>query len=123
MGGFLQFLFLMAQAFLIMKERGLFEEDPALREMNWRRFEEELRKRSPGAVFSKNKDYYAILGVKRDATPEEIKQAFRTQIKTCHPDLFPDDADKKQRAQELIEAYDVLSDADKRSSFDRWNSF
>jgi DnaJ-domain-containing protein 1 len=125
MGGFFQFLYVlmqMAQAFQMMKDRGLFEEDPVLREANWRRFEEELRQGSRASTFSKNKDFYAILGVKRDATPDEIKQAFRTEIKTCHPDLFPDDAEKADRSKELIEAYDVLSDPDKRASFDRWSS-
>ncbi|SHI66257.1 molecular chaperone DnaJ [Tessaracoccus bendigoensis DSM 12906] len=66
-----------------------------------------------------SKDYYDILGVERDATPEAIKKAYRRRAMKVHPDVAPDDAEAAEKFKELSEAYEVLSDANKRAVFDR----
>ena len=65
------------------------------------------------------KDYYAILGVSRDAGPEEIKKAFRTLARESHPDANPGDPTAEARFREVAEAYEVLSDPDRRRRHDR----
>lgn len=65
------------------------------------------------------KDYYEILGVPRDATGDDIKRAFRRLARDSHPDANPDDPDAEARFREIAEAYEVLSDAEKRASYDR----
>jgi molecular chaperone DnaJ len=65
------------------------------------------------------KDYYKILGVGRDAGPEEIKKAFRRLARETHPDANPDDPAAEGRFREIAEAYEVLSDQDKRARYDR----
>jgi curved DNA-binding protein len=69
-----------------------------------------------------NKDYYAILGVKRDASDKEIKQAFRRLAKKYHPDANRDDPNAEARFKEINEAYEVLSDKEKRSVYDRFGT-
>jgi DnaJ-class molecular chaperone len=64
-------------------------------------------------------DPYETLGVKRDATPDEIRSAYRKLAKTLHPDLNPGDAKAEDRFKSVTAAYDLLSDPDKRSRFDR----
>ena len=64
------------------------------------------------------RDYYATLGVKRDATPAEIKRAFRKLARQHHPDLKPGDKAAEARFKEINEANEVLSDPDKRSKYD-----
>lgn len=66
-----------------------------------------------------SKDYYDILGVERDASPESIKKAYRRRAMKVHPDVAPDDAEAAEKFKELSEAYEVLSDANKRAVFDR----
>lgn len=66
------------------------------------------------------RDYYEVLGVSKDATDAQIKSAFRKAAKTCHPDLHPDDKEAEARFKELNEAYEVLSDADKRAKYDQF---
>ena len=65
------------------------------------------------------KDYYAILGVPRDAPTEEIKKAFRRLARETHPDANPDDPTAEARFREVAEAYEVLSDPDRRRRYDR----
>ena len=63
-------------------------------------------------------DYYEVLGVPRDADPDTIRRAYRKLARKYHPDLNSDD-DAEERFKELGEAYEVLSDADKRERYDR----
>ncbi|MDE2854030.1 MAG: DnaJ domain-containing protein [Chloroflexota bacterium] len=67
-----------------------------------------------------SKDYYDILGVSRNASDDEIKRAFRQKAKQYHPDANPDDANAEARFKEVNEAYEVLSDDDKRSAYNRF---
>ncbi len=63
------------------------------------------------------KDYYAILGVPRNATPEEIKEAYRRLAKEYHPDKNPS-PEAEERLKLVNEAYQVLSDPAKRAEYD-----
>lgn len=67
------------------------------------------------------KDYYAALGVERNATEVEIKKAFRHKARECHPDVC-DDHDAEERFKAINEAYDVLSDPSKREMYDRYGT-
>lgn len=64
------------------------------------------------------KDYYAILGISRDASTAEIKRAYRKLAKQYHPEVNPE-PDAAERFRELTEAYDTLTDPDRRSRYDR----
>ena len=64
------------------------------------------------------RDPYSVLGVKRDAGPDEIKAAWRTKAKSVHPDQNRDDPDATSRFAEVGQAYDILKDPGKRSRFD-----
>ena len=65
------------------------------------------------------KDYYKILGVDRKAGDEEIRKAYRKLAKQYHPDYNPNNSQAEERFKEINEAYEVLSDAKKRSYYDR----
>ncbi len=65
------------------------------------------------------KDYYATLGVARDASAEDIKKAFRRLARETHPDANPGDAAAEARFREVAEAYEVLSDPERRRRYDR----
>ena len=67
-----------------------------------------------------SRDYYTVLSVLRDANDDEIKKAFRQKAKQYHPDANPDDSNAEARFKEVNEAYEVLSDAEKRSAYDRF---
>lgn len=68
-------------------------------------------------------DYYEILGVTRDATAEQIKKAFRSLARETHPDANPGDSEAEARFRQIAEAYEILSDPDKRARFDRGETF
>lgn len=68
------------------------------------------------------KDYYKTLGVDKNATEKEIKQAFRKQAKQWHPDANQDNPNAEAKFKEVNEAYEVLSDATKRSTYDQFGS-
>jgi curved DNA-binding protein len=65
------------------------------------------------------KDYYATLGVPREASEEDIKKAFRKLARQYHPDVAKDKKQAEERFKEINEAYEVLSDPDKRKKYDR----
>jgi molecular chaperone DnaJ len=66
------------------------------------------------------RDYYEILGIPRNAPPEEIKKAYRQMALKHHPDRNPGNKDAEERFKEAAEAYSVLADAQKRSVYDRY---
>lgn len=66
------------------------------------------------------RDYYEILGVPRDASLDDIKKAYRREAKTHHPDKNPGDKEAEEKFKEACEAYEVLSDTEKRSRYDRF---
>ncbi len=66
------------------------------------------------------RDYYEVLGLDRNATESEIKKAYRRLAKQYHPDLNKDDPNAENKFKEMKEAYDVLSDPQKRSRYDRF---
>jgi molecular chaperone DnaJ len=66
------------------------------------------------------RDYYEILGVARDAAPEDVKRAYRKSAAANHPDRNPGDEAAIERFKEAAEAFDVLGDADKRALYDRY---
>ncbi|MEJ5251356.1 MAG: DnaJ domain-containing protein [Chthonomonadetes bacterium] len=68
----------------------------------------------------KYKDYYAILGVPRNATEKEIKQAYRRLARKYHPDVNPGDKSAEEKFKEISEAYEVLSDPEKRAKYDQY---
>jgi curved DNA-binding protein len=68
------------------------------------------------------KDYYATLGVSRTASGEEIKKAFRTLARKFHPDVAKDKKNAEEKFKEINEAYEVLSDAEKRKKYDEYGS-
>lgn len=65
-------------------------------------------------------DYYKILGVDKDIPQKDIRGAYRKRAKQFHPDLHPNDAKAKAKFQALNEAYDVLSDPEKRKKYDQY---
>jgi molecular chaperone DnaJ len=69
-----------------------------------------------------SRDYYEILGVGREATAEEIKKAYRRLALKYHPDRNPGDSECQERFKEINEAYSVLSDPEKRATYDRYGS-
>lgn len=69
-----------------------------------------------------SKDYYEILGVAKTATADEIKKAYRKLANKYHPDKNPDDPSAEDKFKEVKNAYEVLSDPDRRSTYDTYGS-
>src|SRR5262245_48559413 len=69
-----------------------------------------------------NKDFYAELGVKKDATADEIKKSYRKLARANHPDSNPGDSAKHEKFKKVAEAYDVVGDAEKRKKYDEMRS-
>ena len=69
---------------------------------------------------AEKRDYYEVLGVEKNATEEEIKKAYRKKAIQYHPDKNPGDKEAEEKFKEAAEAYDVLSNADKRARYDRY---
>lgn len=69
---------------------------------------------------AEKRDYYEVLGVDRNASEDEIKKAYRKTAKQYHPDLHPGDKAAEEKFKEANEAYEVLSDAEKKAKYDRF---
>jgi curved DNA-binding protein len=67
-------------------------------------------------------DYYKTLGLRRNASQDEIRKAYRELARKYHPDMNPDDKTAKKKFQEVQTAFDVLDDAEKREMYDRYGS-
>ena len=66
------------------------------------------------------RDYYEVLGVQKSATHDEIKKAYRKAAMKYHPDRNPGDKEAEEKFKEVGEAYEVLSDEDKRQRYDQF---
>ncbi len=74
-----------------------------------------------GEVFmAEKRDYYEVLGIDKGANADEIKKAFRKQAKKYHPDLNPDNKEAEAKFKEVNEAYEVLSDSEKKQRYDQF---
>jgi len=69
---------------------------------------------------SEKRDYYEVLGVNKSSSPDEIKKAYRKKAMQYHPDKNPGDAAAEEKFKEANEAYEVLSDADKKAGYDQF---
>lgn len=74
----------------------------------------------PAAAGQQKRDYYEVLGVQRTASAQELKSAFRKVALQYHPDRNPGDKDAEEKFKEASEAYEVLSDPERRAKYDRF---
>src|SRR6476659_1695118 len=65
-------------------------------------------------------DYYQILGLNKNASPDDIKKAYRKMARTHHPDLNPNDKEAHKKFQQINEANEVLADPEKRKKYDQY---
>src|SRR5690349_22601853 len=66
------------------------------------------------------RDYYEILGVEKNASVDDVKKSYRKLAMQYHPDKNPDNKEAEEKFKEATEAYEVLSDGDKRARYDRY---
>ena len=66
------------------------------------------------------RDYYEVLGLSKGASADEIKKSYRQLAKKYHPDLNPDNKEAEAKFKEVNEAYEILSDPDKKEKYDRF---
>ena len=69
---------------------------------------------------AEKRDYYEVMGVPKNATEDEIKKAYRKLAKQYHPDLNPGDKEAEAKFKEVNEAYEVLSDKEKKARYDQF---
>ena len=69
---------------------------------------------------SSKRDYYEILGVGKSASADEVKKAYRKVAMQYHPDRNPGNKEAEEKFKEAAEAYEILSDADKKTQYDRF---
>src|SRR5207302_8858088 len=79
------------------------------------------------ATTTQQKDYYGVLGVKKSASQDEVRKAYRKLARKYHPDVNPGDKSAEEKFKEISEANDVLSDQHKRSQYDsfgeQWKAY
>jgi len=69
---------------------------------------------------AEKRDYYEVLGVDKSASEDEIKRAYKKMARKYHPDLNPDNKEAEEKFKEVNEAYEVLSDSDKKARYDQF---
>ena len=69
---------------------------------------------------AEKRDYYEVLGVDKSASEDEIKRAYKKMARKYHPDLNPDNKEAEEKFKEVNEAYEVLSDANKKARYDQY---